>query len=142
MSKRKCIYTGLDSETMDKFMPKTGGDENHNWSNSVPCSNEYKKIKGKRLPNDAEHLAYKEFMELERLRLLVSIQEGKLRLAQAIIRKKSKIFLPEEVEEMVVEKPKKRKKISKEKEIQIAIKEKEIQEINIDKILETKKMEW
>jgi len=140
MSIRKCIYTGLDSDKMDKFVPKKGGDENFNWSNSVPCSEEYKQIKGKRLPNSEEHNAYKEFMELERLKLLVSLQEAKLSEIQAKIRKKHKLQLPEEIIES--NKPKERKKISKDKEIDIAIKEKEVKEINVDKVLETKKIGW
>ena len=123
---------------MDKFMPKKGGDENHNWTNDVPCSEEYKKIKGKRLPNSLEHEAYKSFMELERLRLLVSLEDAKLKEIQGKVRKKHKILLPEEK----VEKPKVRKRISKDKEIEIAMKEKEVQEINVDKVLETKKMGW
>lgn len=139
MSKRDCIYTGLESTTMDKFVPKRGGDENHNWTNSVPCSEEYKKIKGKRLPNSLESEAYSAFMELERLKLESSIQENKLKEIQAKIRAKHKILLPEEI---VEEKPKERKKISKKKEIEIAYKEKEVKEIDVSKVIENKKIRW
>lgn len=138
MSKRNCIYTGLESTRMDKFVPKKGGDEAHNWSNSVPCSEEYKEIKGKRLPNKLETEAYSLFMEIESLKLKVSLEEAKLKEIQAKIRKKHKILLPEEK----IEKPKERKKISKEKEIEIAFKEKEIKEIDVSEVLEKNKIGW
>ena len=133
MSQRKCIYTGLPATKTDMVVPKTGGDESHNWVNSVPCSEEYKEIKKRKEPNDLEIEANDTFRKLELARLQVERYERALQDVQTRIRKS-----------VGLDKPKKPKKLSKDKQIEIAYKEKEIVEADFDRVIKEKKkkMEW
>jgi hypothetical protein len=130
MSGRKCIYTGKDAEVTDKVVPKEGGDEVHNWSNSVPCSKYYKDLKGLRPPNALELQANRVFKMLELAKLDVGVYKKEL----ARIQKQIVETLPENIQKAA-------KKI-KDKEIELAYIEKEIQEVDLDKVLDSKKMEW
>lgn len=127
MSRRKCIYTGLDASTTDKVIPKLGGDENHNWSNSVPCSEKYKKFKGLRLPTELEMEANRVFKKLELAKLDVVLYEKELALIQSKINKTV---------------PKGDTKTKKDNQIEISQKEKEIQETSFDKVIKKKKVDW
>jgi len=137
MSSRKCIYTGKDANTTDKVIPKQGGDENHNWSNSVPCSKEYKDFKGLRLPTELELEANKIFKKLELAKMDVVLYEKELHRIQSEIAK----TLPK-VSKSDTSRTKKVLKSKKDKEIEIAHKEKEIKETNFDEVLKKKKVEW
>ena len=130
MSSRKCIYTGKDAATTDKVIPKKGGDESHNWANSVPCSKEYKAIKALRPPNELEMEVNRVFKKLELALLDVQFYQDKMVEIQSILIKN----LPK-----VDKKPKKSKK---DKEVEIAHKEKEIKELSLDKVLDKKKVLW
>lgn len=136
MSKRNCIYTGLPAEKTDKVVPKEGGDESHNWINSVPCSVIYKeKVKKRKLPSDLEVQAHKTFAMLELARLDVARFEKELVEIQKKICKINNISNPLF-----------KKHISKNKQIEIAYKEKEVQEMDFKEVLdleeESKKMRW
>lgn len=135
MSQRNCIYTGLPAKTTDKVVPKNGGDESHNWANSVPCSEEYKQIKQRREPNDLELEANKIFKMLELARLEVEALQGRLKENQIKILKQCGLENPIF---------KRKKKISKNKEIEMAYKDKELSEVNLDKVVEEKKkkLKW
>ena len=137
MSSRKCIYTGKNANTTDKVIPKEGGDENHNWSNSVPCSKEYKDFKGLRLPTELELEANKIFKKLELAKLDVVLYEKELGRIQAEIAK----TLPK-VSKNDTSGTKKVLKSNKEKEIEIAHTEKAIKETNFDEVIKKKKVEW
>jgi len=134
MSRRKCIYTGLPAERTDKVVPKEGGDEAHNWINSVPCSITYKeKVKKRKLPSELEVQAHKTFTMLELARLDVA------RLEKELIETQKKICKINKINNPLFKKP-----MSKNEEIEIAYKEKEVQEMDFKEVLEeeTKKMEW
>ena len=137
MSQRKCIYTGLPAKAMDKVIPKKGGDESHNWVNTVPCSDEYKKIKGRREPNDLEMEANRLFRLLENAKLDVEFYTEKLESLQAKIRKNNNLSLEDAVE-------KKKNRLNKEQQVEVAYKEKEISEMPIEDVVEEskKKMVW
>ena len=140
MSRRKCIYTGLPAKTTDKVIPtKDGGDQSHNWANSVPCSNEYKKIKALRQPNQTELEAANLFFEIESAKLKLQTLEQKRDALQAKLREKHQIEYYEETLE--VEKPVKPKKISKKEQVKQAYKEKEIADMSesLDSLVEKKK---
>jgi hypothetical protein len=120
---RKCIYTGLEARCTDKVVPKKGGDECHNWANSVPCSLEYKNFKEGRDPTETELMLNRAFKMLELAKLDVVYWE------REAIRLRTEIgFVPQT--------------IKKEEELKVMDKEQEIKEINFDSIIEKKKMEW
>lgn len=142
MSQRKCAYTGLPAKTTDKVIPtKDGGDQSHNWANSVPCSNEYKKIKAMRQPNQTELEAANLFFEIESAKLKLQSLEQKRDVLQAKLREKHNIEYYEEVLED--KKPPKPKKLSKDEQTKQAYKEKELIEMDagLDKVVEKKKKE-
>ena len=137
MSSRKCIYTGKDASTTDKVIPKEGGDENHNWSNSVPCSKEYKAFKGLRLPTELELEANKVFKKLELAKLdVVLYQKEMLRIQSEIAKPLPKVSKSD------TSGTKKVLKSKKEKEIEIAHTEKEIKETNFEEVIIKKKVDW
>jgi len=137
MSSRKCIYTGKDAGTTDKVIPKKGGDETHNWSNSVPCSKEYKAFKGNRMPTELELKANKIFKKLELAKLDVVLYEEELhRIQSELVQNLPKVSKSD------TSGTKKVLKSKKEKEIEIAHKEKEIIETDFDKVITKKKVEW
>jgi len=133
MSERKCVYTGLPADSMDKVVPKEGGDESHNWANSVPCSKAYKEIKKRRNPDDLEMNANTIFKKLELARLEVVKLERDLIENQKKICKKYKIHNADF-----------KRKASKKEQIEMAYKEKEIQEMDFSEVLEEnkQKLEW
>jgi len=122
-SKRKCIYTDEEATALDKVVPKNGGDEVHNWSNSVPCSQEYKDKKGNSHPTELEVRTNRAFKMLELAKLDVVYWERELKKLQSQNKPK---------------KSKNQEKIKK-KEIKLAEKEQEIKEIPIEKVLEERK---
>ena len=125
MSGRKCVYTGKDANCKDKVIPHDGGDIDHNWANTVPCNSAYKNNKGNRLPTDKEMEINETFKLLELARMKVDFFEKKLKKLQ------------EENVTLKVKKSAKQKR--KDKEIKTAYKEKEIKEVDLDKIVEKKK---
>ena len=130
MSSRKCIYTGKDAECEDKVIPKNGGDEVHNWANSAPCSKSYKAKKALNHPSELEIQANRASKMLELAKLDARYWELELDRIRLEITK-----LPEKP----VSKTQQKKK---EKEIKLAYIEKDIKEVNLDSILEAKKMKW
>lgn len=140
MSQRNCIYTGLPAKRTDKVIPKEGGDESHNWGNSVPCSEEYKNIKNGRQPNRLELEARDLFFEMEGLRLRLQVLETRQKDLQRRIRRENNLE-PIEEQLKIEEKSTKPKKINKEEQIKQAYKEKEIIDMadKLDEILEQKK---
>lgn len=132
MSSRSCIYTGLKASTTDKVIPKTGGDETHNWANSAPCSKMYKDIKARRLPNELEMNANRLHTKLELAKLDVQFYEAQLLKNQAEIRK----VLGISDKNTVSSEEKSPRQVKEEK---IAIKEKEIIETNLETVLEERK---
>lgn len=125
MASRNCVYTGKKAGCTDKVIPKEGGDEVHNWTNSVPCSIEYKEFKGKRPPTEKELEACSIFYKIEMLKQELNFLEKQLHeVQQELLRS-----LP----------PKKTKKTQKDKEIELAYQEKEIKEVNLDKVIEKKR---
>lgn len=129
MSQRKCIYTGLPAKKTDMLMPKEGGDEIHNWTNSVPCSEEYKLIKQKQQPTDLDIEAQNLFYQSELLRLKLQIIEKRIAEVQFKIRKRNNINYS------CLD-----KNISKEEQIKQAYKEKEILDMvdTLDEIIANK----
>lgn len=83
MKRRKCIYTGNDSDCTDHVIAKQHGDDPvHNWSNKVPASKEYLKNRKGNLPTDLEMEASRLFHLLEIARNEVTYLELKLKEVQ------------------------------------------------------------
>lgn len=125
MSSRKCIYTGKEADCTDKVIPHDGGDIDHNWANSAPCSRSYKVQKGLEEPTELEMQINKAFKMLELAKMDMYFWEKRLKYLQDILQKD------------VNEPPKNSKK--KKKEVELAYQEKEISDINLDKVLKKKK---
>lgn len=162
MDVRKCIYTGKDARVTDKVIPKNGGDEVHNWANTVPCSSVYKKNKGMDFPTELELKTNRAFKMLELAKLdiqfythVVDIDALKEAVVEANSQEREFNRLRFEIEKAPLRvtikntlevkeslKSSSKQKKKKNKEIEMAYKEKEIIEMNLDKILNKKKMEW
>ena len=130
MYSRKCVYTGEKASCRDKVIPHNGGDIDHNWSNTVPCSRDYKDRKSNKMPTELEMKISRAFYELE-------LSKKEVEFWQA-----EHDRLKGELEtELKVEPPKKKKNTmtKKDKEIELAYKEKEIVEMDLDSILEKNK---
>lgn len=129
VSKRKCIYTDEEASTTDKVLPKKEGDEVHNWTNNAPCSKEYKDKKKNSHPTELELQINRAFKMLELAKLDVIFWERELKKLQGKNKKYTK-------------NTKKSKKI--QKEIKITKKEKEIEKMDFDKVIEKRKrkIEW
>lgn len=135
MTKRKCVYTGQDSNEKDSVIPRHLIKDEHNWSVHVPTTTDYKQQKINRYPTELEIQAAETFYMLEISRLKVEFYENKLAQIQEEINKNYTYNR--------IEKPKnegKKAEKRKSKEIQIAEKQKEIQilEKDLDKILQDK----
>lgn len=130
MSSRKCIYTGKNADCLDKVVPHDGGDIDHNWANSVPCSKPYKKKKGLRLPTEIEIEINRAFRMLELAKIDVDIWSKRLQKLQEELQKTKLIPAVEPTQE---------EKKQKQEEIKIAYKEKELQEVDLNGIIEKKK---
>jgi phosphoenolpyruvate carboxylase len=133
--KRKCAYTGKESLCTDKVIPRELSDEEiHNWTNSLPCSIEYKESKGADFPNDLEAEIHETFYLLEIYRWKVKYLEKKLEILQQQNNTRRPIKKTGAAQ--------KKKEKAKEKQIEAAIKEKQIVEDNslkIEEFLNTKK---
>ena len=135
MSSRKCIYTGKDAECTDKVVPKNGGDVDHNWANSAPCSKEYKNKKKLQDPSELELKANRYFYMLELAKQEVEFYTKKLKEIQLQLN-------PVKKKEPKKTKKKPRAEKIKDREIKIAQAERDIQELEFEEVLEKKKMEW
>lgn len=135
MSQRKCIYTGKEAKKTDKVIPKNGGDVDHNWANSVPCSEEYKKIKDLRQPTELEMEANRIFKKLEISRMDVEYYEKQLQEIQAKIVKSIgiKLEIPQD------KKPAKTQKATKKQQIEISHAQNEIDSADLKKIIDKNK---
>jgi len=135
MGKRKCAYTGQESECTDKALYKDFAEEEiHNWTNSIPCSISYKESKKDLFPTDIEAEIHETFYLLEIYKWKVKYLEKKL----STLQEKNNSRTPTE-KTGVAQKNKEKKK---QKEIESAIAIKEIAEDNeskIDTFLENKK---
>lgn len=131
MNKRKCVYTGQESNDKDSVIPRHLLKDSHNWASSVPTTTDYKNNKIDRLPTELEIQAAEVFYMLEISKLRVEFYESQLNKIQEEI---NKAYKPKETS---VEKPlqneSKRSLKKKEKQIAIAEVDKEIQ--NIEKNL-------
>lgn len=79
MSKRKCAYTGKESECEDKVIPPSlSGGEVHNWTNRLPSSRDYKDSKAGNFPTDIEAEIQETFYLLEIARWKAKFLEDKL----------------------------------------------------------------
>jgi hypothetical protein len=125
--KRNCIYTGEESGCKDKVIPHDEGDIDHNWSNSVPCSHTYKSKKGYNYPTELELDLSRAFYQMELAKKDLHFWEREYKMLLEINKKRQK---PAVVEQAVDDK--------KENEIEMAYKDKEIQEVNLDNILDEK----
>ena len=83
--RRKCIYTGLDSDEKDSVIPRDIIVDQHNWSGGVPVSASYKQHKKNRLPTSLEMEAVETFYLLEMARLKVEVYSKQLAEIQAKI---------------------------------------------------------
>jgi len=82
--KRKCAYTGNESECTDKVLPSIeAGEEVHNWTNALPSSRDYKDSKAGEMPTDIEAEIHETFYLLELARWKVKFLEDKLSKLQA-----------------------------------------------------------
>lgn len=85
MSRRKCIFTGEPAKIKTKILNRnfiSDQDELHNWTNGVPCSEEYEKFRGNGLPTELEMEVNECFHLLELARLRVKYYEVRLRKSQ------------------------------------------------------------
>lgn len=148
MGSRKCVYTGKDANCTDKVIPHDGGDIDHNWANSVPCSKEYKNRKGLNMPTEIEMELNRSFKHLELAKMDVAYWEKRIEMLRELnstseVEKSIKPTEKPKKEQKSVtlepEKASKRQKAKKEKEIKTAYKEKEIQEVDLEKVVKKKK---
>jgi hypothetical protein len=135
MTKRKCVYTGQDSNDKDSVIPRHLIKDEHNWSVYVPTTSDYKQQKINRQPSELEIQAVETFYLLEMAKLKVEFYESQLAKIQDQINK--------EYEPLPVQKPKNQGKNAekkKQKQIEIAEKEKNIQhlELNLHEIVNKK----
>jgi hypothetical protein len=83
MSRRRCAFTGLKATTKNKVVPPEYSEEiRFNWSNSVPCSEEYSAYKQGRMPDELELKAAEFFYLMETYRLKYDYYMGELRKIQ------------------------------------------------------------
>lgn len=135
MSSRKCVYTGRDANCNDKVIPKNGGDEVHNWANSVPCSDKYKAKKARNHPTELEMSINRAFKMLELAKLDVRYWEIELdRLRSQLEQEPPKKEQPSKLSKTTQKK--------KDREVKVAYKEVEIKQIDFEKTLKEKKMVW
>lgn len=136
MDIRKCIYTNEPSTAKDSILPKKiAGQEVHNWSNHVPCSQEYKDFKKDRAPTELEMQAHEAFHNLEMAKIRVKYYENLLSEIQAKILK-NKDF---------IEFKNRPRTDKKEEQIQKAIREHSLLQETEDKVnelIEQKKKLW
>jgi len=132
MSKRKCIYTQKDAQCKDKVIPHGKMEFYHNWANAVPCSLEYKEIKINKHPTELEFQIARAFYNEE------------LALQEVEFWRKEGDRLRSILSEELAKRPKsdKPKVTTKDKEIDLAIKEKEIKEIDLSSVLAKRKVDW
>lgn len=135
MTRRKCVYTGQDSNDKDSVIPRHLIKDEHNWSVYVPTTSDYKQQKIDRQPTELEMQAVETFHLLEMAKLKVEFYEAQLVNIQSQI---NKTFKPKPVQ-----KPKNEGKNAdkrKQKQIEIAEKEKNIQdlELNLHEIINKK----
>jgi hypothetical protein len=122
MSKRKCIFTGNDSDDKDSVLPRHLSKDQHNWASQVPTTTSYKEKRKDRSPTDLEIQAADAFYQIELLKTKLEFYEFRLSQIQSEI---NSAFVSEPII-----KPKnegKRAAKKKEKEIEIAEKQKDIQ---------------
>lgn len=87
MSKRNCTYTGEEAKVSDNVVPKAkAGEEIHNWTNKVPCSEDYKELKQGRLPTELEMEAHGHFVLMELYRNKAKWHEEKLKEIQETLK--------------------------------------------------------
>jgi hypothetical protein len=122
MTKRKCVYTGQDSNDKDSVIPRHFIKDEHNWSVYVPTTSDYKQQKIDRQPTDLEMQAVETFHLLEMARLKVEFYETQLANIQSQI---NKTYKPKPIQKPKNEGKNADKK--KQKQIKIAEKEKDIQ---------------
>jgi hypothetical protein len=135
MTKRKCVYTGQDSNDKDSVIPRHLIKDEHNWSVYVPTTSDYKQQKINRQPSELEIQAVETFYLLEMAKLKVEFYESQLAKIQDQI---NKDYRP-----LPIQKPKnegKNAEKKKQKQIEIAEKEKSIQdlELNLHEIVNNK----
>jgi hypothetical protein len=126
MTKRNCIFTGQESDTKDKVIPRHRAHDPHSWTDEVPTTSSYKEFRKDRPPTDLELKAVETFYTIELLELNLISNKAKLSDIQAEI---NKTFVAKPVL-----KPKnegKRAAKKKDKEIQVAKIEKDLQTMDI-----------
>ena len=135
MTRRKCVYTGQDSNDKDSVIPRHLIKDEHNWSVYVPTTSDYKQQKIDRQPTELEMQAVETFHLLEMAKLKVEFYEAQLANIQNQI---SKTYKPKPIEKPKNEGKNADKK--KQKQIEIAEKEKNIQnlELNLHEIINKK----
>jgi hypothetical protein len=76
MSIRKCVFTDLESQSKARILPKElGGDEVHNWCNSVPVNNTFTQLRPEKEPTELDMSINETFHLLELARLRVKFYE-------------------------------------------------------------------
>ena len=134
MTKRACIFTGKESNDKDSVIPRHLSKDPHNWTSQVPTTTEYKEQRKDRQPTDLEIQAADAFYQIESLKIKLEFYEDRLVQIQDEI---NSTFVP-----IPVEKPKnegKRAAKKKDKEIEIAEKQKDIQNMESKFIEEMRK---
>jgi glutamyl/glutaminyl-tRNA synthetase len=134
MTKRTCVFTGLESNDKDSVIPRHLSKDPHNWTSTVPTTTSYKEQRKDRLPTELEIQAADAFYQIETLKTKLEFYENRLAQIQDEI---NSTFVP-----FPVEKPKnegKRAAKKKDKEIEIAEKQKDIQNMESKFIEEMRK---
>jgi len=130
-NERKCIYLDLQARHTGKALKCNDSDLLHNWANSSPCSPEYAAYKEGKETTEIEIKANRAFKMLELARIELKFWGDELIKIQALIREQY-----ETEEKQILEKI---EKTVKNRQEDAAYAEKEIMDIDFDKVLEKRK---